>query len=433
MRADLARHGVRNLEAVELGLREAIMKDARRVLESLYQTAELSLPDQAGRPGEKRHAERPKEVQTLFGPITLRRDYFYCEATGEGRVPLDSALGLVHSYSPALVRLASRAAARLGFEHASQDLAALANIHLEGRQIQRLVNIVAPAVAAQRETAQDAKDASREAIPVLYVEVDGTGVPMVSDELEDRVGKQPDGSAKTREVKLGAVFTQTRCDEEGRPERDYQSTTYVGSFEPAAQFGARIRAEAFRRGFGRAGRVVVLGDGAAWIWELARVNFPDAVQILDLFHALERLHALSEGLYGAGSMAERQHEEWVLMLKQDQVLNVIVAARKRLADLVSLSAEARLDLDKQIGYFENNRQRMLYLSYRNRGLFYGSGVVEAGCKTVVGQRLKQSGMFWSESGAQSVLTMRCALLSHRWDLCWDRLHQSGYLSGHAAA
>jgi hypothetical protein len=235
--------------------------------------------------------------------------------------------------------------------------------------------------------------------------VDGTGVPMVPDELEGRQGKQPDGSAKTREVKLGCVFTQTKTDEEGLPTRDHQSTTYIGSFETAAEFGALIRAEAIRRGLGRAVRVVFLGDGAAWIWELARVNFPDAVQILDLFHALERLGPLCEGLYGAGStLAENRKQEWAQMFKQDKVRDVIAAAKARLGQLNSMGEQARQTLAKQIGYFENHQQRMLYQTCRNQGLFYGSGVVEAGCKAVVGQRLKQSGMFWSESGAQNILS-----------------------------
>jgi len=251
------------MEAVELGLREAINKDARRVLEKLYEQADLAMPGQAARPGEKRHALRPKQVQTVFGPITLRRDYYYCEATDQGRAPMDEALGLRHSYSPALVRLICRAAARMGFEHASQDLAALANIHIEGRQIQRLVNHASARVAGQRSRVKMAKDASDQPIPLMYVEVDGTGVPMKNSELVDRAGKQPDGSARTREVKLGCVFTQTDCDEEGNPVRDYRSTTYVGSFETASEFGARVRAEAFRRGLGPAQRVVLLGDGAA--------------------------------------------------------------------------------------------------------------------------------------------------------------------------
>lgn len=419
------------MEAVELGLREAINKDARRVLEKLYEQADLAMPGQAARPGEKRHALRPRQVQTVFGPITLRRDYYYCEATDQGRAPMDEALGLRHSYSPALVRLVCRAAARMGFEHASQDLAALANIHIEGRQIQRLVNHASARVAGQRSRVKMAKDASDQPIPLMYVEVDGTGVPMKNSELVGRAGKQPDGSARTREVKLGCVFTQTDCDEEGNPVRDYRSTTYVGSFETASEFGARVRAEAFRRGLGRAQRVVLLGDGAAWIWELARVNFPDAVQILDLFHALQRLHALCEGLYGAGSAwAERRHDQWAQMLKQDKVLDVIAEARAR---LVQLEPQPDDSLEKQIAYFETHRQRMLYLTFHNQGLFCGSGVVEAGCKAVVGQRLKHSGMFWSEPGASNILDLRCLLLSNLWDPCWDLLHSSTALHPAVAA
>src|ERR1019366_6804814 len=128
----------------------------------------------------------------------LRRNYFYCESKGEGRAPLDEALGLVNGYSPSVVRLANRAAARTGFAGASADLAALANVKLDGRQIQRLVNLAAPLVAAQRAHVRLAKDLSSAAIPVCYVEVDGTGVPMDRAELIGREGKQPDGTAKTR-------------------------------------------------------------------------------------------------------------------------------------------------------------------------------------------------------------------------------------------
>jgi len=281
------------LEAVELGLREALFKDGRALLEELYNQPGLRVPGDASRPGEKCHPDRAKDIQTLFGTITVRRPYFYDPARQTGRFPFDQALGLIQSFSPALVRLGARAAAKEGYASASDDLQAQAGVALEGRQIQRLVNLVAPAVAAQLEAGPPVGD---EPIPILYVEVDGTGVPMVARELAGRPGKQADGSAKTREAKLGALFTQTRTDAEGRPVRDHQSTTYVGSFEAAADFGTRLRAEARRRGLGRAVRVVFLGDGAAWIWELARVNFPMAILILDLYHALERLHELCDGL-----------------------------------------------------------------------------------------------------------------------------------------
>lgn len=428
-RQDLALNGVRNCEAVELGLREALLKDGRKLLEKLYSEPGLSVPDNASRPGEKCHAGRKLEMHSIFGVVSLHRNYFYCPEEGTGRFPLDEALGLVESFSPALVRLGARAAAREGYEAASEDLAALAGISIEGRQIHRLVNQVGPQVAAALEAGQIQDPQS---IPVLYIEVDATGVPMVGEELAGRKGKQEDGSSKTREVKLGCVFTQTKPDEEtGLPERDPNSTTYVGSFETAEDFGGRIRREALRRGSGLAEKMVVLGDGAAWIWELTRINFPSAIWIVDLYHALERLHHLCEGLYANQEhWAARMKEKWQEMLENDQVGDVIAAARQRLK---TLGSEDRDTLEKQIAYFENQQSRMLYKTYREQGLFCGSGVIEAGCKTVIGQRLKQSGMFWTENGATNVVTLRCALKSHRWDESWDRLHNSDYLKIKVAA
>jgi hypothetical protein len=410
------------MEAVELGLREALFKDARCLLETLYSQPGLAIPGDASRPGEKCHPDRSKEVLTLFGPIGLRRNYYFDPHAGQGRVPLDAALGLVNSFSPAVVRLSDRAAAREGFEAASQDLRALAGLEIEPRQIQRLVGLSAPAVQQQLEAGSDTGSGP---IPVMYVEADGTGVPMRPEELEGRPGKQADGSAKTREVKLGAVFTQTRTDEEGQPVRDYQSTTYVGSFEKAEDFGGRLRREALRRGLGRALKVVFLGDGAAWLWELARLNFPLAILILDLYHALERLHQLCEGLYGAGPWAQRMEDTWADLLRNDQVEKVIAAAARRLKDLGPHPDDS---LEKKIAYFQNHKDKMRYRTYREQGLFYGSGVVEAGCRAVIGQRLKESGMHWGQTGATNVTTLRCALMGNRWDECWDRIHNSNFLT-----
>jgi Uncharacterised protein family (UPF0236) len=425
----MAHQGVGNCEAVELGLREALFKDGRRLLEALYAHPHLPIADNASRPAEKCHPERKLQMHSLFGPVTLSRNYFYCPATQTGRFPLDEALGLVESFSPALVRLAARAAAREGYEAASADLAALAGIQIEGRQIHRLVNTTAPKLAAQLEVGHAPDPRPR---AVLYVEVDATGVPMVTEELAGRPGQQADGSSKTREAKLGCVFTQTRLDPQThQPERDPDSTTYVGSFETAADFGRRIRHEALRRGMGRAGQVVFLGDGAAWIWELARVNFPSAIWIVDLYHALERLHELCQGLYaGQSRWAQQMEAQWKEQVQADAVAEIIAAARRRLRDLGPQPDDT---LEKQIAYFENQQSRMLYKTYRQQGLFCGSGVVEAGCRAVIGQRLKESGMFWSQSGARSVLTLRCALQSHRWDECWDRLNDSNCLKIRAVA
>ncbi len=164
---------------------------------------------------------------------------------------------------------------------------------------------------------------------------------------------------------------------------------------------------------------------------MARVNFPRAILIVDLYHVLERLHQLCQNLYaGQPSWAQRMEEQWKGFLHQDRVAEVIAAARRRLGDLGPQPDDA---LEKQIAYFEHQQSRMLYQTYREQGLFCGSGIIEAGCKVVIGQRLKESGMFWSESGATSVLALRCALKSNRWDECWNQLHDSNRLKIRPAA
>ena len=330
--------------------------------------------------------------------------------------------------SPGLVRLASRAAARSGYQAASQDLEALAGVKIDGRQIQRIVQQSGPQIGQQL---LQGPCVIEKPIPIMYLEVDGTGVPMRPEELVGRKGKQPDGSAKTKEVKLGCVFTQTMTDQAGYPLRDHQSTTYAGSFEPAEVFGLKIRNEAQRRGIGSALIVVFLGDGAAWVWELARLNFPQAICILDFYHALEHLNDLCKILYASRDhWVTRMQEQWRHQMENDGIADVIASAQRRLSELDSTLHE---EIEKQIAYFENNQERMRYKTYRQKGYFYGSGVVEAGCKTVVGQRLKQSGMLWGRPGAESVLQLRCALLGNRWDECWNRIHQSDYLQIKAVA
>lgn len=397
-------------------------------MQNLLEQGSADLPENTSQPGEKAHPDRSKNVATLFGSIAIRRNYFYQPSLRQGRIPLDEALGLIDGSSPGLVRLASRAAARSGYEAASQDLAALAAIKIEARQIQRIVQQSGPRVGLEL---LEGPCAIENSIPVMYVEVDGTGVPMVPEELVGRKGKQPDGSAKTREVKLGCVFTQTTTDEEGYPLRDHRSTTYVGSFESAEPFGLKIRTEAQRRGIGSALVTVFLGDGAAWVWELARLNFPGALCILDFYHALEHLNDLCKILYaGQDRWVRNMQERWFYQMENDGIEEVITQARRRMSELNPGLHET---VEKQIAYFENNKERMLYKTYRQKGYFYGSGVVEAGCKTVVGQRLKQSGMLWGRPGAENVLELRCALLGNRWDECWNRIHRSDYLQIRALA
>lgn len=391
-----------------------------------------SLPDTLAQKGQKCHSDRTRGVKTIFGSIELKRNYLYSPKDKQGCCPLDKALGLIGGTSPGLVRLASRAAAREGFEAASDDLKELAGIQIDGRQIQRLVAHSGPMIAAQLKLTGPEIEAKP--MPICYVEADGTGIPMVAEELQGRKGKQDDGTAKTREVKLGCVFSQTKTDEEGQPMRDHQSTSYVGTLESVGTFAPLLRDEARRRGIGKSQKVVLIGDGAAWIWELARTHFPLAILILDFYHMMEYLHELSELLYGKDTMwAGRMKDQWKEQMERDEVQTVIATMKNRAAHLEEASAETLKKIQDKIGYLENNKDKMLYGTFRQQGLFYGSGVVEAGCRAVIGQRLKQSGMFWSQSGAESILGLRCALMSNRWDECWNQINNSAQFQIRAAA
>jgi hypothetical protein len=248
------------------------------------------------------------------------------------------------------------------------------------------------------------------ATPQFYVSYDGTGVPMRPVELRGRKGKQPDGSAKTREIKLGCVFTQHGRDAAGHPLRDPDTTTYVASFLPAGDFGLLMRQEALRRGMAEAQRVIVLGDGALWIWEQARLNFVGALEILDFYHGLEHVNQLAELIYGEGHpKTKATQSRWKKLLLKDRVGRIIAEAEHHLPK----AAAVRKQVKVQLAYLATNTARMQYGTYRQAGYFIGSGVIEAGCKTVIGLRAKQSGMKWSESGAGNVLNLRCLVASRR--------------------
>lgn len=413
----LATEGVGDFAALETALLAALKHDGARWLEELLNDPALPCPNNQPRPDEENFGPRPKAVLLTLGWITLRRAYFYSAQRQEGRFALDAALGLVDSYSPGVARWMCRAAALAGsYQAASQDLLTYAALDVDARQIQRMVMQMAPRLAQWRETQEPVFNPA--AGDIFCVGADGTGAPMRRKELRGRKGKN--GRPRTREVKVGTVFTHRQPGQpDQRPERDYGSTTYIADIVSAKEFGTRLRAEAMRRGIAKAKTIVFLGDGARWVWELARINFPEAICILDYYHACEHLTLLSQALYGEGSsLAKKRFRQWRKALLKDKITHIIAQAK---ADLPA-RGQSRQAAQKQIGYFQRNQARMLYQTFRQAGYFIGSGVVEAGCKTVVGQRLKLSGMLWSRKGASHLLTLRCALLSGWFESFWK--HQS---------
>jgi hypothetical protein len=411
-------HG-QSVAQLEVLVRTAVFKSANALIGWLLQKA-ADRADTGYQPkvGQIRKGRETIGVQGIFGRFQLERDYYYHEGKNQGHYPADCALGLEVGYTPALAKLIClEGADEPTYLKAERHLEQTGGITVSARQIQRVVQRVGGSAQEwqQRQRPPGACDA-----PVLYVSADGTGVPMVAPELKGRRGKQADGAAKTRQVYRGCVFTQHRTDEKGSPVRDYESTTYVSSFKSIAEFGPLLRQEAIGRGMGSASQVVLLVDGAAGLENMGRLCFKDCVQIVDFYHAMEHAGWVLEALLGkAHPDSQKQLRHWAKQLLKDKVRALIQATRQRCAGTPQEAA-----VEQALGYFVRNVTRMQYGTFRAAGYFIGSGVVEAGCKTIIGGRCKQSGMFWSESGAENLLALRCIHSSRRLEDFWKyRLNQ----------
>jgi len=403
---------------LEVLVRTAIFKSASALVGWLLQEAAARI-DAAyhPEPGQQYKGRVSTRVDGMFGSFVLQRAYYYHEGKQQGYYPADAALGLECGHTPALARLIClEGADETSYQKAEQHLEETGGIHVSARQIQRMVQRVG---AAAQQWQQREAHPGGSAVPIMYVSADGTGVPMRKAELVGRAGKQADGSAKTRMAYLGCVFTQHRTDEEGHPVRDYESTTYVSSFSPIEEFGPCLRQEAIRRGLGSAHQVVLLIDGAEGLANMGRLCFPGITQIVDFYHALEHAGRVLLALLGSKEHPEykRRLAHWSKRLLKDKVQQLITQTRSECAGKAQAAA-----VEKELGYFANNIDRMQYGTFRAKSFFIGSGVIEAGCKTVIGSRCKQSGMFWGKPGAENVLALRCIHASRRLGTFWkDRL------------
>lgn len=416
-----------DLEAVEAALRAAVLLSGARLIERLVGPLGQGRQPEAvscscgGRMSSRGVEE--KTVMTLLGPVRFSRSRYACTVCGQVRYPGDELLDVVGTgRSPGLRRMMARAGSRQTFKEAREDLKVYAGLEVSAKDVERVAEATGEQIegweSSQRPGILNRQQppVSEQATAVMYIEMDGTGVPMVSGALAGRKGKQPDGSAKTREVKLGCVFTQTGTDEKGRPMRDAASTSFVGAIEPAEAFGARLEAEALRRGLDQARKVVLLADGALWVWNIAELRFPQAIQIIDIYHAREHVSELCGMLFaGDAKQLQKYRLQWWSDLDEGHVEKILYQARKRLP----LQGQLRKSAEQQIGYFEDNKQRMRYAEFRKQGLFVGSGVVEAGCKHLIAARLKQSGMEWSLRGANAIIALRCNLASGRFEDFWE--------------
>jgi hypothetical protein len=419
-----------DLESDETAIRGALLHAGATVLTHLLQfeppdADHLTVPCSCG------HTARFKELRaktflSVVGAVEVRRPYYHCAHCSQGQHPIDRELGIAGlEASPGVRRMEAVVGSEMPFAPGREPMKVLAGLDVTAKAIERAAESIGAAIAVRDKREIDSAKqlalpiVTRQNIPQMYVLMDGVQIPVVASETECRAGRIEGQRARTRECKLGAVFTQTTVDQDGWPIRDPDSTTYVGAIETAEEFGYRIYTEAWRRGWEWATIKIVLADGAVWIWNLADQHFPGAVQIVDLYHARKHLGDLAALLHPHDPAAKKL---WLAPMKdlldEGQIQELVERIRQIAAEHVDTNPKLTKEILDEAEYFTTNASRMNYPVFRARGFFVGSGVIEAGCKAVVGQRLKRSGMFWTVSGANNIIALRCARHNGRFEDYW---------------
>lgn len=343
---------------------------------------------------------RGRRVATVVGAVRVERAYYRCKACATGQLPWDREQGLDEQlWSPRVKALVAEVCAHLAYGTAVKLLERISGVRLEESSAEGIVL----AVGTRLRQDEDQKTSHYESVPEratppaersgrLYVGLDAAKAHI-------------DGG--WHDVKVATLY-EAKPDSVGR---DHPSEVqYCAAQEGSDGFGRRLYAQARERGLDHYSECVVIGDGAEFIWNQASQHFPGATQVVDFWHASEHIWSLSRTLYGEGSaQGKRWAQERVRSLKEDGPKPLIRAIKRRKPANMREREELRL----QLGYFTKNRARMNYPAYRARGMMIGSGPVEAGCKTVVCHRLKQSGMRWSGPGSNAVLAVRTAVLSQQ--------------------
>lgn len=364
-----------------------------------------TLPCPCGHPARYQR-QRPAKVITILGPITLERPYYLCQPCGQGFHPLDAQLQLCAGSRSAGLDdlLALLGATQDSFAEAASVLERLTLVHVSPNSVRDATEELG-AILIEHQAQQLAHTASGHDLPCaatpspqrLYITMDG-----VLAHLHERGWS---------ELKVGCCYQTSSRPERKRPEQleiRAHSLSYVSALVEAETFGDHLWQEAARRGVMGADEVVVLGDGAHWIWNIAKTQFPQATQIVDWYHASEYVWKAASTLWGE---SHPQREDWAhrqLDLLWDGKVDEVLRELEQ-------HAGAGEGVDEALSYYTTHRGRMEYAAYRARGLQIGSGSVESGCKQLVSARLKQAGMIWDASGAEEVAVVRAWLKSGRWE------------------
>ena len=348
------------------------------------------------------YRKRGRRFRTLCGDIRVQRWVYKC-ALGHFHVPWDRREGFKAGFTPGVAETMCRLAAQLNYRAAAAELkhhgidVSHTTLHQKVREW---------AVDERSSAYLDEQDL--EATSHWYVSADGVQTP---------------GRAGWKGVKTGAVYrTYPQYERPSPPGIRGQSLRYVACQEPAEDFGGEWAALATQTGIYKhetdAEAVVVIGDGAAWIWNLADEHFPGAVEIVDYMHAKSHLYDVAKCVFG--DEAPQEVETWVKETETSLYAGDTVAVGERLRGLAAPESPYAKEIQREIGYFQKHAARMQYETFVSNGYHIGSGIIESACKHVVGERCKQAGMRWSQDGINAILFWRCLLKNKAWDTYWKQ-------------
>ena len=448
-----------DLKGLEQTIYQGIFDIGRKIMEGRMRKRQESEPVPTTLQGACGHQQilvsyRSKKLLTLFGEVQWKRAYYQCQVEADpepaqaakcshGRVPADETWGVQGTRtSPGVQQYISYLCAMLTLEEAAESFRRLLPLRMSARQALNLMQPVGQALARREDEAvkalfeqaaksqasqEQAVQQSSKDIARFYIELDGIlarmrrgSVPMEEEERK----RQGD---VYREMKVGAVFLGERGPERSElapevwvdtPKAD--SLRYVARRTAKGGFGPLLYTLAVQCGLNRAKQVVVLGDGAPWIWKLVGEHFPGAVEIVDLYHAQEHVWEVARAVFGPSRQEASIWAKQACTLLVHGRIEDLVTAIGQLPKIPPAPEESRSVPDKAVDYFTTNAARMRYPAFRAQGMHVGSGIAEAACKTVVETRAKRAGMRWTPEGLDALLPLRTAKLNHTYDEFWEQ-------------